>query len=53
MKPDPVVQIMGRNDEDGNQIAVDWLLRLRQLQRENGLSFDAALAIANSEFPEG
>jgi hypothetical protein len=40
---------LGTNTEDGCQTGVDWLLRLRELQRD-GLSFDAALAQANAEF---
>lgn len=34
------------------ETAVTWLLRLRQLQRD-GMAFDDALKVANSEFPEG
>jgi hypothetical protein len=35
------------------QTAVDWLMRLRQLLHSEGKPLDEALAIANSEFPEG
>ena len=38
---------------DGNQKAVNWLLRLRELQVEpHNLSFEDALAQANAEADE-
>lgn len=40
-------------EEAKNDLAVSWLLRLRQLQEEDGMGFDEALKKANAEFPEG